>query len=501
MNSILERLEMTAQNSGWEAGIDDGNVFMSWKDVLEIARKIGSALAGNTRRGMPVAVLMEKSAFAVAAMFGVLYAGCFYTMIDPGLPDNRIAEMLNILEPALILTDLKDGGSADRFAECGRVMTIRECLRSETNMELLEDIRRKSNDTDTLYCMFTSGSTGSPKGISVSSRAVSDFITHFVETVRITKEDRIGNQAPFDFDVSVKDIYSCVFTGATLVTIPQKLFATPPCLLDYLCEKKITTLIWAVSALTLISSLKGLQYRVPKDVRKVMFSGEVMPAKQLRLWQEALPDARFINLYGPTEITCNCTYYPIDRRFADDERLPIGIPFPGREVFIADENGNEIREAERVGEICIAGESLSDGYYHNPKETEKRFRRKSDGRLYYSSGDLGYRGTDGLFYFSGRADFQVKIMGRRIELEEVEHSLARMEGVDRACCLVRRERSQIIACYTGEAEPKSLREDLRKYLPFYMVPQKIIRVDDIPLNKNGKTDRKRMYALLEAGSQ
>ncbi len=172
------------------------------------------------------------------------------------------------------------------------------------------------------------------KGIAVSHGAVIDFISHFTQTFSITKEDRLGNQAPFDFDVSVKDIYSCVMTGATLVLIPRTYFSAPPLLLDYLCDRHVTSLTWAVSALTIISSLGGLKYRVPTEIKRVMFSGEVMPNKQLKLWQEALPDAMFVNLYGPSEITCNCTYHIIDHVVTEGEKLPIGKAFAGRSVFL-----------------------------------------------------------------------------------------------------------------------------------------------------------------------
>lgn len=163
----------------------------------------------------------------------------------------------------------------------------------------------------------------------------------------------LGNQAPFDFDVSVKDIYSAVMTGAELALIPKEYFSTPPRLLDDLCERRVTTLIWAVSALTLVSSLKGLAYRVPEQVNKVMFSGEAMPPKQLRLWQDALPDAEFVNLYGPTEITCNCTFYRVKRQYGDKEKIPAGRAFPGRVVFLLDEEGQKNRCAGAAGrDLC-----------------------------------------------------------------------------------------------------------------------------------------------------
>lgn len=495
MNHILDYLEKTAESTGWKTGIDDGSICMSWKELVELARRIGTAFSRRAKPGRPVAIMMEKSAVSLAGMFGAVYAGCFYTVIDPACPAGRIREILRVLSPEIVLVEKKDTVINETCFSGERVVQLKDCLREEADLGALNTIRRNARDTDLLYCLFTSGSTGTPKGITVSHRAVIDFITHFTETFHITKQEKIGNQAPFDFDVSVKDIYSCVFTGATLALIPQKLFATPSVLLDYLCEKRITTLIWAASALTLISSLKGLQYRIPTDIKKIMFSGEVMPARQLRLWQEALPKTEFINLYGPTEITCNCTFFRIRRVFEDDEKIPIGKPFPGRKVFLLDENGGAIRENGVTGEICVAGESLSCGYYGAPEETAKQFRRSAGGQTYYMTGDMGYWGTDGELYFSGRKDFQIKIMGRRIELEEIEFVLNQIPDVEKACCVVDQNRRKLLAYYSGKADRNKLRSRLRDQLPSYMIPHKIVRVERIPLTKNGKTDRAELKLL------
>ncbi len=164
--------------------------------------------------------------------------------------------------------------------------------------------------------IFTSGSTGRPKGVVVSHRSVIDFMEYFTELFSITAQDVIGNQAPFDFDVSVKDIYATLKAGATMEILPKQLFSFPAKLLDYLCERRVTTAIWAVSALCIISTLNGFSYRVPTHLNKILFSGEVMPVSHLNIWREHLPDALFVNLYGPTEITCNCTYYIVDKTFA-----------------------------------------------------------------------------------------------------------------------------------------------------------------------------------------
>lgn len=492
MKNILEYLEKTAASYAENVAVDDGNVSLTWSQLVDLSKCIGSALCKVSDSRKPVVLFMEKSTVTLAAMFGVVYAGCFYVVIDPSQPPERIRVIFETLQPEVVLTIPENEEILKQTKYAGVICILQDLMQTAVEEDRLATVRKDSRGTDLLYGIFTSGSTGTPKGVVVSHQAVIDFITHFTDIFHFTHQDRIGNQAPFDFDVSVKDIYTCVMTGATLILIPRKLFSIPKELLDYLCEKKVNTLIWAVSALTLVSSLKGLRYRVPDTVKLVMFSGEVMPVKQLRLWQEALPEAEFVNLYGPTEITCNCLYYPVERLFSDGEKLPLGKPFPGREVFLLDENGNQITKAEETGEICVSGESLAEGYYRNPSETEKRFRyfpEAEGGARYYCTGDLGVYDSGGELYFSGRKDFQIKHMGHRIELEEIECALNQVEGIERSCCCINRKRNRIIAFYQGEISGQEARERLAEKLPAYMLPHQMIPVEDMPLNKNGKTDR------------
>ncbi len=500
MNNILEYLEKTAAERSYHVAVDDGSICITWTELLDLSKRIGTAFCEKTDMGKPVVLLMEKSAVTLAAMFGAVYAGCFYVMIDPEQPPERIREIFRVLSPELVVTNKENENLLEQAGYNKCKYLLKDALHEEINMEKLVLIRKKSHETDLLYGIFTSGSTGGPKGVVVSHRAVIDFITHFIDTFGFTANDRIGNQAPFDFDVSVKDIYTSVLTGATLVLIPKRLFAVPPALLDYLCEKKINTLIWAVSALTLVSALKGLRYKVPEDVKRVMFSGEVMPVKQLRLWQAALPEAEFVNLYGPTEITCNCTYYPVKRIFSDEEKIPLGKPLPGRNVFLLDEAGNEIAIAGEIGEICVSGESLSEGYYHNLSETKAKFIDDFQGktnRRYYRTGDLGYYDIDGELYFSGRKDFQIKHMGHRIELEEIEHALNQIEDLERSCCLMNQKKNQLVAFYLGDVAADEIRRQLAKKVPSYMIPHKIVQINKMPLNKNGKTDREYFKNRME----
>lgn len=503
MNNILDYLEETEKNFFYEMAVDDGDIRVSWHELVAMSRRIGTSIAQKHIRKKPVVILAEKSAAVLSAMFGVAYAGCFYVMIDPRQPTERIKIIFSELQPEIVITTRDYEKLLDETGFTGNKQILWDMLKTKIDGKILKEVRGQIQDTDILYGIFTSGSTGKPKGIVVSQRAVIDFIGHFVALFEITENDRIANQAPFDFDVSVKDIYSAVMTGAKLILVPTKLFSMPSKLIDYLCDKKVTTLIWAVSALTLVSSLKGLQYKTPETVKKVLFSGEVMPVRQLRQWQAALPDAKFVNLYGPSEITCNCTYYPVMRLFEENEKIPIGKAFPGRCVFLLDENKEKIEEEGKIGEICVTGESLSEGYYRNSEETEKHFffypSGEKNNRRCYGTGDLGFFDKERNMVFAGRKDFQIKHMGHRIELEEIEMAMNRIDGVERNCCIMDMVHGKIIAFYQGEAKEENVRRNIKEYVPIYMVPHKILHMEQIPINKNGKMDRTYLQKRMEEG--
>ena len=505
METILDRLELTEKEYGSRPAVDDGTVCLTYSELAAAARGIGAILCDRIGKGEPVAILAEKSTATLACMYGVAYAGGFYVSVNPEQPPERIRKILQVLESKTVVVDEARVEQLTASGFAGNVLSLEELYKDAQGIPEAADkllkIRTQMKGEDPLYGVFTSGSTGNPKGIVVAHKSVIDFIGHFTQIFGITCEDILGNQAPFDFDVSVKDLYSAMFTGAEVVLIPREFFSTPPRLLDYLCDKNVTVLIWAVSALCIVSGLKGLRYRVPEKVRLIMFSGEVMPIKHLQIWQAALPDAEYVNLYGPSEITCNCTYYRINRTFEKTEKLPIGGAFPGRTVFLMDEEGNIVTEQGRSGEICCAGESLAIGYYNNPEQTAKQFimyELNGEQQRVYKTGDLAAYGTDGELYFAGRGDFQIKHMGHRIELEEIETNFTALDGVARAVCLFDEKKNRIVCWYTGDIDPKEVRIKLKEKVPAYMVPGRINKVDEMPYNKNGKIDRAYFRALLAA---
>ena len=539
MKNVLEYLEQSAQKYPDKIAVKDTACAYTYEQLWKMARHIGSRLTKHTTPNHPVCVFADKSADTLAVFFGIIYAGCFYTLVDPSFPEARIQSMLSVLEPDVIV----DGSNApDKLAACGcteRVIRMEtlvhglkfECTNSEDTenvaqigtdgvtgcvnqqMELsdienarLQEIRESMIDTDPLYCNFTSGSTGTPKGVLVAHRSVIEFIDQFTEIFDITKADVIGNQAPFDFDVSVKDIYSAMKVGATLVVIPKAYFMFPNSVVDMLDENHVTTLIWAVSALCLLNRLHGLKHKVPADINKILFSGEAMPIRQLHAWQSCYPDAMFVNLYGPTEITCNCTYHILEREYTEEEKLPIGIPFPNERVFLLDEDNHLIEPGSvgKIGELCVAGTTLALGYYRNTAATANAFAANPLNPDYpetiYRTGDLASYGGDGLLYFAGRKDFQIKHMGHRIELEEIEHALAAIPEIEGAACFYDREKNKVVACYIGIDDKKYLITAMKKKVPDYMVPNVFCKVDMLPLNKNGKTDKKLLEAQYKEGA-
>ena len=502
MKNVLEYLEYSAEHFPDKIAVTDELGSISYGTLISTSKAAGSALLEEgIKRCSPIPLFMEKGINALTAFFGAVYAGGFYVLLNPDLPDVRIKSILEALKPEIIITDSAHFQRADSISEGLdiRLIDIESLKSHEICFDALSSIRQEMIDTDPLYANFTSGSTGMPKGVLISHRSVLDFIPELVSVSGINDKDILANQAPFDFDVSVKDIYCSLFASASLIIVPKSLFSRPAELLDLLCEGKVTTMIWAVSALCLITAFHGLDYKVPQALKRVMFSGEVMPEKHLKNWMEHLPDTTFINLYGPTEITCNCTYHIIDPSRDYSGRIPIGKAFNNERVFLLDEAGKVVTSPRREGEICVSGTALAIGYYNNPEQTDRAFCQNSSNPFYYEriyhTGDLGYFNECGEYYFTGRKDFQIKHQGHRIELEEIESSIEKTPGVERCCCIYDQGKSRLYAFFVGQSDVSDVLKCASEMLPSYMVPNKLVRLDSFPLTKNGKIDRKELEAF------
>lgn len=498
MKNVIEYLERTASKFPGKTAVVDEYESCTYEELLAYSQKVGSYLGSKIKAGQPVPVLMEKSINALCAFMGAAQVGCFYVLMNPDLPMTRLKQIQQVVKAPYVITDTDHKELAAEIFDSEQILLIEQLKKSPVDRELLEIRKNNIIDTDPLYANFTSGSTGVPKGVLVGHRSVIDFIDVFTKTFSITDNDIVGNQAPFDFDVSVKDIYSAFSTGATLVVVPKRLFSRPAELLDFICEHDITTMIWAVSALCLISTFHGLDYKVPEKVNKILFSGEVMPMKHLNNWMQHLPETEFVNLYGPTEITCNCTYHRIDRNKEYEAGIPIGKAFDNERVILIDDNGNAVTAVDETGEICVSGTALALGYYGDLKQTQERFTQNPLNNNYYEriyrTGDLGKYNEDGEIVFQGRKDFQIKYMGHRIELEEIEKAMMSVPGIERGCCVFDENKSKLYGFYIGNIDKKELHGILSQSLPVFMIPGLLVQVEDMPLTKNGKIDRKALVA-------
>lgn len=499
MKNVLEYLEYSTQNNPDKIAVMDAESSATYLDLSNNAKRIGSSLTSYVSPGKPVVVFMDKSVEALTSFMGILYSGCFYILINPDQPIARINQILQVAQPECILTRKVHMDQVGKIGFTGNVVVYSDLIKHEILQDKLQLIRDLSLDINPLYCNFTSGSTGVPKGVLVSHRSVIDFMEYFPSMFDITQHDIIGNQAPFDFDVSVKDIYSTLKVGATMVIIPKKLFSIPMQLLDYICDHNITTLIWAVSALCMITQLKGFTYKIPTSVNKVLFSGEAMPIKHLKLWQKYLPTVAYVNLYGPTEITCNCTYYRVNREFELSELLPIGKAFPNEKVFLLNEDDQLVTESDTTGELCVSGTALALGYYNNVLQTQKAFLQNPLNSLYlepiYRTGDLAFYNKDGDLCFAGRKDFQIKHMGHRIELEEIELIINSYDSILRACCIFDQAKNRITAFYVGDLDGSQIQGKMQESLPTYMIPSQFKALEELPLSPNGKIDRKKLLEI------
>ena len=495
ITNVLQLLENSTAAFPDKTAVTENDRHLTYAELTDRSRRAGSALSSYVTCGHGVGVYMEKGIDALCAFFGTVYAGGFYTMLNTELPDQRLSQIYSVLQAkAVITTDQLREKAAELF-KGAKILTIDALTSAGINEAALSAVRRKAVDTDPLYVNFTSGSTGVPKGIAVCHRSVIDFISCFTELFGINSSDIIANQAPFDFDVSVKDIYSALAVGAELVIVPRQLFSMPARLIDYICENKVTTMIWAVSALCLISTFHGLDYKTPEAVNKILFSGEVMPFKHLKEWQKHLPDAMYVNLYGPTEITYNCTYHMLEKGRDYSGGIPIGIPFPNEDVFLLADEKELVTEPGKTGIITVRGTALALGYYRLPEKNAECFIQNPLNSDYpetvYLTGDLGTYNEKGELLFCGRADFQVKYMGHRVELEEIERAMSAIEGVERCFCVFDESKQRLKGYYVGTIDKSELHSTMKASLPVFMVPGFIRQVDEIFLTKNGKIDRKR----------
>lgn len=495
MTNLLGYLEETIKTHADKTAFAGENGSMTFGSIYEQARRIGSFLAEKEVRRKPVIVYMQKSPEEITAFLGVLYAGGYYVPVDKEMPEERRKNIFRMMPDAWCICE-KD------TKETGHVLEYQRLCRAEEKPGLLTAIREQHVDTDPAYTVFTSGSTGVPKGVVANHRSVIDYIEQLSEILHISGDTVFGNQAPFYVDACLKEIYPTLKYGAKTVLIPRKKFRFPVELVNFLNEQKINTICWVTPALTMISALNTFEAVKPGYLRTIAFGSEVFQTAQFRIWAENVP-AEYINLYGPTECTGMSAYYRVSREIREDEVIPIGRAFPNTGIFLLGEkeNGEYLISPENEdeqGEIIIRGTCVTMGYYADQEKSSTVFvqnpLQKHYPEMVYRTGDIG-RYQNGELVFVSRKDNQIKHMGHRIELGEIETVTGRIENVFSCACIYSEKDRKIVLYYTGLLQPGELKKKLKEKLPSYMLPSGIYRLEELPLTLNGKTDRKRLKEL------
>ena len=502
-NNITIWLDETAAKYPDKVGYADEHRSLTFAEARLGGLSLAAELVRRDLFKQPVAIYMDKSVEVLTAMFGTAYSGNFYTPIDVNMPAARVGKIFDILKPAVIVTKQALAKQLDEVVGEGIPRIAVEDLPADPgSCEQVYARRERCCDTDLLYVLFTSGSTGTPKGVTICHQSVMDYIDCVTDTFGFSEADVLGNQAPFYFDNSVLDIYTAMRTGATLQIIPEKLFAWPLPLLDYVEQRRINAVFWVPTVMILLSKLRAFGKKdMAGQLTKILFAGEVMPNKHLNYWRKHIPHALYANLYGPTEITVDCTAYIVDREFADEEPLPMGTPMRNSDVLVLGEGDRLITDAAGgIGELCVRGTSLSKGYYNNPEKTREAFVQNplqgNYPEVIYRTGDMVSYNDRGELVYMSRKDFQIKHFGYRIELGEIETAVSSIPEVSLNCCLYDAKRDKLVLFVEGQLDFAYIKGCLEAHLPDYMMPNRLICLDSMPINANGKIDRVKLKEMI-----
>ncbi len=494
--SAVELVDRAAEKFSDRIAFCDGVNEISFSGLCTKSRTLATQLMKRVKTGptLPVMVYLPKSIYSIVSFMGSMYATSPYVPMDYNVPVARFAATADNLAPTAIITDEAGKEKLIQNGITTPIFIYSELVCGDCDDELIDRAILATTDLDSAYIMYTSGSTGTPKGVTIHHRAILDYTKWLVDTFDITKDSILGMQSAFHFDNSVFDMFLALYTGCKTVIIPEVLFMYPEKLFDFLDDEKISVIFWVPTVMISVANSGVLAKKKLESLELILFAGEVMPIKQLNEWIVAYPDAKFVNMYGPTEATDIVLYYVVDREFDPGQTLPIGVPCANMKALILNEKNELCRQGE-TGELCIGGTGISTGYWNAPHLTEKAFIQNPLNNKYrdrlYRTGDLVYEADDGNIMFIGRADSQIKLRGNRIELGDIEAAAASMDDIKNCCALFSHDTEEIYLFLETDAQitQRKFNMELKKQLPAYMIPQKTVSMPEFPHTPSGKIDR------------
>ena len=493
--NILEYLFSTVEKYPLKTAVIEENNSISFKDLDFKARVLANEIIKEQNFiNQPIAVFLPKSINSIISDIAITYSGNIYMNLDVKSPFKRIQSIIELIQPTIIITNSKYIKTLNEISSNSILINLDEIIFNEAD-EVDDIYVEKIIDTDPYCIINTSGSTGVPKGVVLNHKSFIDFTENSLDIFKFSDNEIIGSLSPSVFDIYSFELCMLMAKGSTILLIPETLSAYPIEILNLLQKHNVTFLFWVPTIMVNIANMDLLASVSLPQLKTVWFAGEVFPTKQFNYWRKYLPLTKFANLYGPIEITLDCTYFIVNRDIKDEEPLPIGIPYRNTDILILNENDQLIKEGEE-GELCVRGTSLAMGYYNNPEKTSLVFIQnplnKSYPEIIYKTGDVVSINEFGEMVFKGRKDNLIKHIGYRIDLGEIEHVVINvLKLIENGCVVYNNSKKEITLFYesTNEILLNEFRKQISTILPKYMIPTSYIKIDKLPKNTNGKIDR------------
>ena len=498
-SNVLEYLEHAAQTMPERIGFADEKEEMSYAALYDAARRIGTGLSEYAAIRQPIAVVMtDRSVRCVAGMLGTVYAGCPYSPLDAAMPAERLKTILDLLRPAAVLCDEATRAAVEKAEYDCPVLTYEALISTPIDGEKLARIRERVSVWDILSILFTSGSTGIPKGVAQSQYSYINYTETNTERFGFTQRDIYANQSPFFYANSITDIYPPIKIGAQVNIMPARCLSFPKMLIETLRTQRVSVLCMTPSSYVKAANSGAMSAGCLPELKYIILSGEAAHWQTLEKWLAAAPNAKVWNFYGSTE-AMGIAVRRLDRVYSDSELIPVGQAYKGVEILIVDEEDRELPRGEK-GEMLIASPWICSGYYRDAARTQSALVSDPTDRgystRYYRTGDIGRLDEDGTLTVHGRRDSQIKRAGYRMELGEVEAALRRVEGWKDGCVLYDKASGRLACFWEGALTQKELTSALKKQLPRYALPDTFIHLDAMPHTATMKVDREALRKMM-----
>ena len=496
--NLLELFDLSVTKNGDKIAIVDGTRTISFNDLDKksdiLSQKIHN-IAESVNR--PVAVFLPKCIEAVIANIAIMKSANIFMNLDVKTPGQRLSNIVDLIEPVLIITDVKNVELINEVSGKIPILIIDDVYWEENiNKETVKQQWSSVIDTDPFCIINTSGSTGTPKGVVLNHLSFLDFIYRSHEAFNIGENEIMGSLSPLVFDIYVLELCMLMYRSATIVLLPAHLSAFPVKILKIMQQQHVTFIFWVPTIMVNIANMGLLEKEPLPSLKLVWFAGEVFPTKQFNVWRKALPHTKFANLYGPIETAVDSIFYIVDRDISDNEPIPIGYAYRNTDILLLDHEDKMVTTTDVEGEICVRGSSLALGYYNNPIKTAAVFVQNPLNNHYperiYRTGDIAIINSRNEIVFKGRKDSLIKHQGYRIELGEVEHVIVNILQLVKNGCIVYNFNKKEITLFYENSEEISIpdfRKTLSTQLPKYMIPSSFFRENELKRNTNGKIDR------------